>query len=122
MKNNDLNVYEMIDLENNFIEMNYQRLMSMMKELAGMSSEQRKYILLALTIPYNNLNKDLEFYDNYSKLYPYDKLKFISDLKIKYHVSELEIIERIKQVRKIQVFKLLEKDTIKKKKRILIKK
>lgn len=122
MKNNDLNVYEMIDLENNFIDMNYQRLMPMMEELAGMSSEQRKYILLSLTIPYDNLNKDLELYDNYSKLYPYDELKFINDLKLKYHTSELEIIERIKQVRKIKAFNQLEKDILKKKKKLFRKK
>lgn len=122
MKNKNLNVYEMIDLESYFIERNNQRVMPMMEEMAGMSSEQRRYILLALMIPYDNLNKDLELYDNYGKLYPYDELKFINDLKLKYHTSELEIIERIKQVRKIKAFNQLEKDILKKKKKLFRKK
>lgn len=111
----------MVNLEK-LIESNYQDL-CVLNSLSDISSDKIDYIKLAVKVPYKLLVKDLEFYDNFGKTFWYDKLKVINDLKIKYHVSELEIVERIKQIRMIQQFHISRENekVMKKKKRHVVK-
>lgn len=97
-----MSVEDMILLEK-WVESNYKGSVSL-EYLSNLLFEKREYIFLAIKIPYELLVRDLEFYDNFNKLYLYNELKFVNDLKIKYGVSEIEIIKRIKQVREIRMF------------------
>ena len=67
-----------------------------------LSIDDWEYFNVACIIPLNELQQDLEKYDNSSP--KMDELKFVEDLMKKYNVSKEIIKFRIRQVRKINKF------------------
>lgn len=67
-----------------------------------LSMDDWEYFNVACIIPLNELQQDLENYDNSSP--KTDELKFVEDLMKKYKVSKEIIKFRIRQVRKINKF------------------
>ena len=72
------------------------------------------YLFDAYLMPKEEIEKDIEIYDNSSIFNKIDELLFVDSLINKYDVTRSEIIKRIRDVRRINVF---ENSNIKVKKR-----
>lgn len=77
------------DLENLFI-------------INGFSDLEVSYLLKAYKIPFYYLDLDLKTYDAITP--KVDEIKFIEGLRLKYNVDKVDILNRIKDVRKINAY------------------
>ena len=81
-----------------------------------MSEEQVKYLIMANTIPLEEIEQSLEYYDGHRFPIQVDELAFIINLSKKYSTDKNTILKRIRQVRMINEHKKMQNNTKKRKK------
>ncbi|MGN1378846.1 MAG: hypothetical protein ACI4XR_00370 [Bacilli bacterium] len=110
------NIYRKIELEkdlNNLLEMNYTEDELILYFFHNYSLEETLYLVRAYNMPIRFITEDIKNYDNGK---PYiDELAFVSELAINYNTNIDTIINRIREVRRIN--KVIKQDNELSKKR-----
>lgn len=106
MQKDKITVEKSIDLEiwllrNCFIDMFDYELFNLLIT-SGFSHNEIEYLIRAYYMPFKDILKQLEVYDNSHPRM--DELKFISSLKVQYNTDTNTIIKRIRDVRAIDKF------------------
>jgi len=81
---------------------------------SNFSEEERDYIIIAKILPKEEIESAIRYYDGFNFPVVVNELTFINNLAKKYSIDKNTIIQRIRQVRMIN---LVEKNAINTKKR-----
>ena len=112
-----MKVEKMLQLEKSLFDMDAFDI-EMMVASGSLNAADCDYLTLALKLPWRQISRKLKMYDD--SLPKMDELRFVKDLCEEYQVERNVLIERIHQVRKLDL--LVEKSKEKKNNTNLVKK
>ena len=72
-------------------------------ELSNLSEKQKEYVHLASKMPYDEISKRIEKYEASNP--KEDQLKMISELSTIYSCDKKDVVKRIQQVLKINIYR-----------------